>query len=348
MSQGLMKKILFFPLGIAGILIGIRYLFPTIFPFLLGAILAMSAEPAAKLLCERLHCPRWAATGLAVSGVFILFLTLLTILLTLLMRQLGHLSSLLPQLTDTVHQGMLLLKNWLLSLAQQAPEGIQEVLTQFVKNLFSGSSTLLEDALTQFPQLITKVLGSLSDGLFTILTGIISGYMISVRLPVLKKWLHTNFPAPLREHCAASFKELRKGLGGWLSAQIKLTGVAFLLLNIGFFMLKIPNSILWAFIVTLVDIFPILGVGTILIPWSIVAMIQGNFPLSIGLLGIYATVWLTRSVLEPKLIGKGLGLDPLLTLIAIYAGFRLMGIAGMLLAPVFAMAIAQILKVLRH
>ncbi len=348
MSQSLIKKILIFFMGIVGFLIGIFYFFPIALPFLFGTILALSAEPAVEMLCSRMHLPRWAATAFAVSSVFLLSAALLTILVALLIRQLSSLSSMLPQLTGTIHQGMILLRDWLFSLAQQAPEGIREGLEQLVKNLFSDGSTLLEDTLTRLPQVVSKVLGSLSDGLFTVLTGIISGYMISARLPALKEWLRCKVPASWREHCHASIKDLRKGLGGWLSAQLKLAGVTFLILWIGFMILKISNSILWAFLVTLVDIFPILGVGTILIPWSIVAMIQGNFPLALGLLSIYAVAWLTRSVLEPKMIGKGLGLDPLLTLVSIYAGFRLMGIAGMLLAPVFAMTISQILKACRR
>ena len=102
-----------------------------------------------------------------------------------------------------------------------------------------------------------------------------------------------------------------------------------------------------ASLITLVDAFPVLGVGTVLVPWSLLELIQGNRGMGLGLLGLYALIWLIRSVLEPKLLGKELGLDPLVTLVCIYAGFRLWGLSGMLLSPIIAMAITQTLKRVR-
>jgi predicted PurR-regulated permease PerM len=99
-----------------------------------------------------------------------------------------------------------------------------------------------------------------------------------------------------------------------------------------------------AALITLVDAFPVLGVGTVLVPWSILRFVQNDYVLGIGLLALYAAIWLVRSVLEPRLLGKELGLDPLVTLIAIYAGFRLWGLGGMLLTPILAMAVTQIVK----
>ena len=93
------------------------------------------------------------------------------------------------------------------------------------------------------------------------------------------------------------------------------------------------------------DILPILGVGTVLLPWSLVSFLQGNNVLALGLLGVFAAVWLVRSVLEPKLIGSELGLDPLITLACIYGGFRIWGIPGMLLSPVAAISIVQLRRI---
>ena len=89
---------------------------------------------------------------------------------------------------------------------------------------------------------------------------------------------------------------------------------------------------------------PVLGTGIILLPWSIVSMVQGNYFLGIGLLGIYCAAVITRSVLEPRLVGNQLGLDPLLTLMFLYGGFRFWGVAGMLLSPILAGIIKCVLQ----
>lgn len=321
-----------------------RFLIPIGLPFALGALLAFAAEPTVRLLHRRLHMSRTAATALAVSVVFLLSGTVLTLLLAALLRQLGRLGGILPELAQTVAESSALLQDWLLQLVQRLPETLQEVLSPMVQTLFSGGSALLEQAAAQLPRLAATILGAVSQGLFVVVTGVISGYMISVRLPALRKWLALRLPPALKERYLPALRTLRKALGGWILAQLKLAGIAGILLSAGFLLLQIPNPLLWAGLVTLVDAFPILGVGTVLIPWSAVYLLQGDYFGGIGLLGLYAVIWLIRSVLEPKLIGKELGIDPLVTLICIYAGFRLFGFMGLLLAPILAMILTQICR----
>lgn len=94
----------------------------------------------------------------------------------------------------------------------------------------------------------------------------------------------------------------------------------------------------------LVDAVPVLGTGTVLLPWSLILFLQGDNARSIGLLGLYGVISLTRSVLEPKLVGRELGLDPLVTLFALYAGYKLWGIGGMILSPLLAVTAIQLVS----
>ena len=115
--------------------------------------------------------------------------------------------------------------------------------------------------------------------------------------------------------------------------------ITFLVALTGMLLLRIPHGPLWAGVVALVGAFPVLGAGTVLLPWSLICLLQGETARGIGLLGIYAAAALTRSILEPRLVGRQLGLDPLVTLFALYAGYKLAGLAGMLLAPMAAVTI---------
>ena len=135
---------------------------------------------------------------------------------------------------------------------------------------------------------------------------------------------------------------MKSALFGWLTAQFKLMTMTMMILMLGFVILRIPYAPLWAAGVALVDALPVLGTGTILIPWSVVCFLQQDGGRAIGLLGTYAVASLTRSVLEPRLLGRHLGLDPLVTLMALYAGYKLWGVGGMILAPMLAVAALQI------
>ena len=112
----------------------------------------------------------------------------------------------------------------------------------------------------------------------------------------------------------------------------------------GLVLLRIPNGVLWAVVIALVDVLPVLGTGTVLIPWSFLCFLQGDGGRAVGLLGVYGIISLTRSLLEPKILGAQLGLDPLAALAALYGGYRLFGLPGMLLAPLVTVAAVQMMR----
>ena len=93
------------------------------------------------------------------------------------------------------------------------------------------------------------------------------------------------------------------------------------------------------------DAVPLLGTGTILIPWAIFSLLQEKTLQALGLLGLYAIAALTRSALEPRLVGRQLGLDPLVTLIALYAGWWFWGFGGMLAAPLLCVVIKEVTSI---
>ena len=323
------------------------YLLPIGLPFLLGLALARAAEPATGLLQSRFRLPRGGAVAVSVSGVCLLTATVLFLLVSVLARQLQQLADLLPRLEGSLQQITGQLQSWLHRVSQRLPGTLGELAAGWTENLFSSSGAMMQQAILQLPKLATGLLSSLSKGMLGLVTGLISAYMIAGRLPALRTWWQEHQPQRWQEKWLPALRQLKKGLGGWLWAEIKLAGVAFVILLAGFLVLRIKNALLWAALVTLVDAFPILGVGTVLLPWAAVCFLQADVARGVGLATVYGVVWLTRSVLEPKFLGKSLGLDPLVTLVAIYAGLKLWGIAGLLLAPILALTATQILKQVR-
>ena len=120
--------------------------------------------------------------------------------------------------------------------------------------------------------------------------------------------------------------------------------MCFLIVGTGLFLLRIPYAPIWGLLIAFVDAIPILGTGTVLLPWSLISLLQGQPAKAVGLLGIYVIALLSRSILEPKLVGKHLGLDPLVTLAALYAGFQLWGIPGMILSPMLCVVLLELVR----
>lgn len=342
MSQFSVRKLLWILLVVAIFWVGVRFLLPIAMPFLLAALLALAAEPLVHSLNKHLHLPRGVAAGIGVTVALVLTVLLLLALCALLIRELGTLAGVLPDLESATLSGLDSLEIWLLGLAQKAPKGISPILVHSVEGMFSSGSALLDGLTSRLLNLATSILKALPDSALGLGTWVLATFMLSARLPQIRVWLKEHLPKAWHERYAPHLQTLKKTISGWLMAQAKLVGVTFCILTAGFLLLQITHPLLWAAATCLVDILPVLGTGTVLIPWSLVCFLQGDSLRGVGLLAIYAVVSLLRSVLEPRLVGKQLGLDPLVTLLAIYAGYRLWGLPGMLLAPVLAVAATQI------
>lgn len=321
----------------------LRYLLPLFAPFILGGLLALAAEPMVSFLSRRTRVPRPVSAGISVSMAFCFLGMLLLLVCAFLVRELRLLAGVLPDLTLTVRNGITLLQTWLLNLSSRTPSGIRPLLTENINSLFSNGASLVDQAVRYLLGLAGNLLSHIPDSTLGLGTTIISGFMISSKLPKIRAWLVRRFPKERLRSLLTTGKRMKKAVGGWILAQIKLMGLTFTILFLGFLLLRIPHALLWAAGVSLVDAFPVLGTGTVLIPWCLISLLQGNTARAIGLAGIYITATLIRSALEPKLVGRHLGLDPLVTLFALYAGYKLWGIGGMILAPLLTVTAIQIL-----
>jgi len=320
----------------------IRFFLPLFSPFLLGTLLALSAEPMVRFLHKKLRVPRGISAAIGVSMAFTLLAILLLCLCAFLIRELSSLGRVLPDLEQTAKSGFSLIRSWLLQLSSHTPQSLQPLLRQNVNRFFSDGAALLDKASGYLLGLAGTILSHVPDSALSLGTALISAFLISAKLPRLRRWFLRKIPRTWLRSLLDTLRQIRRTMGSWLTAQCKLVGVSFVILFLGLVILRIPHALLWASLICLVDAFPVLGTGTVLLPWSLVCLLQEDTARAVGLASIYVTITLTRSMLEPKFLSHHLGLDPLITLIALYVGFRLWGIGGMILAPILTVIVIQI------
>lgn len=336
------RKILVICGGVAAFWLLSRYLLPIALPFALAAILALTAEPLVRTFSKKLRLPRAAASAIGVSIALLCAVILVLCLCALALRQLGALSGILPDVGNAAVSGLGALENFLLGLAEKTPENIRTVLGNSVENLFSDSTRLVTRAMDSLLGIASGILTKIPDSALGFGTWILASYMVSAKLPAIRAFLRQHIPQPQRLQMRTRLSHLRTNISRWLTAELKLACVTLGVLTVGFLLLRIPYAPLWAALISLVDALPILGSGTVLGPWSLICLLQGDTARGLGLLGIWGTAALLRTALEPRLVGKQLGLDPLVTLLAMYAGYRLWGILGMLLSPLLAVTFTQL------
>ena len=322
--------------------LGVRYLLPLVSPFLLGAGLALAAEPLVSFLHKSVGIPRPVSTGIGVSMTFFLLAIVVLLVCAFVVRELGSLAGALPDMEQTARSGIARLQSWLQSLSSQAPEGIRPLLEDNVDAVFSDGTALVNRAVGYLLGLAGNLLSHVPDSALGLGTAILSGYMISAKLPRIRQWLSRRLPRERLKPTLDAWQRMKTAVGGWIAAQCKLMGVTFALVAAGFLLLRIPYAILWAAVVALVGRIPCAGHR------DGADSLEPDLPSSGGHApGCRSAGNLRHRFggplrLEPKLVGRHLGLDPLITLFALYAGYKLWGIGGMLLSPLLAVTAMQL------
>lgn len=316
---------------------------PWLAPFLLALLLAALLErPVAALTRLFAGHRRPAAllctlllTGLLAGGLWILFRRA-CYELGLLLERFPLLLGRLPSLRDTAEQ---YIYRFLVAL----PVDTQETLRTTIGDLLSRGVTIPASLYEWLLGAASRVTGAIPGiGLFAFTT-ILAVYFISSGRPALSDAVFRLIPEKWRALAIEGKVRLVRAAGSWLRVQGLLLIVCFVLLSAGLLLLGVDLAFLIAAGTALLDALPIFGVGVVLIPWAVASFFGGNYSLGFGFLILYMILWLARGVLEPKLMGDSIGLPPLFALMAMYGGFTFFGIAGMILAPLVAAMLRQLL-----
>lgn len=340
-SKAVIRITLFVLAAAVCLFIGIRFLLPVLLPFLIGLCLAKLAQPVIRFLQQKVRLPRWLAAGVAVSALFALLGLAIFALCRALWGELVQFTKELPQLMQSVAGPMGRLKQWLLELATKAPDSVGDALRNSIDSFFKNGSVLADKASSALFSLASGAIAGLPNLFLFLVTTVISSFMIASQYESLWAFVHRQMPVSLKNKYEAVVTGIRTTLVAWLKAQLKLVGVTFVLVTCGMMLLNVGYPLLFGALIALIDALPLFGTGTVLMPWGLLSFLRGDTRMGVGLFVLYGVAYLARSTLEPRLVGKQMGLNPLLTLLALYAGFQLAGVVGMILFPIGAILIKQ-------
>lgn len=204
-------------------------------------------------------------------------------------------------------------------------------------NIFSGISDSFLKALTDFfTQISTKVL-ALAKNIPSLLICTFVAFFTAFFLLKENETVFSFFKMFFGEKVLKWFLRIKTTFfvvfKKYIKAQLIITGIIFCVLLCGFLILKTKYALLFAFLIALVDSVPLFGTGTVLIPWAIYEFLTENSLMGWGLIGIYGAALLTRQLCEPKIVGKNLGIHPLLSILSIYLGLKIFGVLGLFFGP---------------
>ncbi|MBR6825286.1 MAG: sporulation integral membrane protein YtvI [Oscillospiraceae bacterium] len=312
-------------------------LLPVALPFLLGFLIAK--------LARRFRPKKWNPTLSGIFGVTVAFIILgipLWLLLRTLIAEGEQLARRLPSFLRDLTPTLQLLYDKLIALGRRLPDGLSGTFMAWVERLFTESSLFLGSVSEWLLSGAARLLSRIPDLILFILTTLLSAYFFAIDRRELHAYLQTHIPKGWLEKGQTLLSKTKAALGGYAKSQLYLSGVTFGLCALGLLLLGHGKAFLLALPIALIDSLPLFGAGTVLIPWGLLSFLRGDTGGGIGLLLLYAAVAVTRTVLEPRFLGKQMGLHPLLTLLSLYGGFRLFGLWGMILLPIGVMLLKQL------
>lgn len=333
-EQAYFQRILRITLCLVGILLFFRFLFIPLLPFLISLGLSALLEPWVQRLRRALGVRRSFAAVLVTTALLLVLGGSITFLAMRLGAEFTAWSTRLPQAIATFpilwNRALDRMEVWYIACPS------------FLRSLLDTLATALGDNTTA---LVGKVGGFLMEkisslaaalpavGLFTITT-ILALYFTAVNYSIILTFLKRQLPTTWQPRCRAAVQCCRGALLQWLRSELTLLLVTFFIILLGFWWLGYDFALLAAFVIALVDALPVLGTGTVLLPWAIFCFFLGDTAQGLSLVVLYAVILLVRSLLEPRLLAGQANLPSITVLLAMYLGFHFLGVGGMIFLPV--------------
>ena len=220
-------------------------------------------------------------------------------------------------------------------------EDLRETIDQSVSNLISELITKLA---TLIPEWVIRVIKYTPRVLITALVTLIACVYFAMDYGRIRESALKALPKNAEERLSRILSSLGSALKSYAKAYLFIMLLTFCEVFTGLLILRRRYAFILALLIAVVDILPVFGAGTVIIPWAVFALITKDTGTGLGLLILYGIVTIIRQIVEPKIVGESLGIHPLATLFAMFAGLKLFGVAGMILAPSMAMIAKEIIE----
>ena len=308
-------------------------------PFVVGFLLALIANPVVKFLEKKIKIKRKYGTVIMIAGVIAVIVLICYGSISLLATGLRGFMDYLPTMYSNAGTELTEAGNQLQSILDKIPfiksfdvDSLGNSLHNIVQDFLSGSGG-------NSVSVIGDVAKSIPDILVGVIVGLLATYFFIADNEKLLNMASSHVSDEFREKTTRVYRQLVQVVGGYFKAQFKIMGIVFLILAVGLGFLRVHYFVLSAFLIAFLDFLPFFGTGTAMIPWAIYAVFMGDYKRAIMLVVIYAITQIVRQLIQPKLVGDSVGLNPLVTLLLIYIGYRIGGVIWMILAVPVGMVI---------
>jgi len=334
------KKNFLIQIGYYGVILALgylflRYLLPPLSPFIFGFAIAWLLNKPAKTLGKKLRLPtRIPAFLLAIVFFAIVFVAAITAGLQVI-SALEHFVPQIPSLyAKTIVPFITHTFNDLEVVLAEYDPAIVDLVDRILTELFAYLGQLVSNLSLSLVRLVSSIITGLPTVILSVILTVVSTFFISLDFDSIVAFMKRCLPARMRSTVSETVTTGVTSVRKILVSYIVIMFMSFAELSIGFLLLRVPYAVGLGLLVAVIDLMPILGTGLILIPWAMIAAVLGNIRMAVGVALLYIVMLAVRNVVEPKLVGSQMGLHPLVTLISMFLGLQLFGIAGLFGFPI--------------
>lgn len=332
----------YFSLPALGKLLG--YLVGLFLPFILGYIFSALVNPLASFLQKRLKIPR----GLSAVLVLVLIIgglgSIVTFVIFKVVDEVRNLYANFPEIYAGIQADLERWKQMFSGVYDSLPANIQTALSDLGENLSAQAARFINSKSMPVVDSAGNVAKALPGFLVGLIVFILSSFFMVSDAKTVSSFVNRILPERFMERMRAVGSQIKIYLGGYFKAQLTIMSVVFVILFAGLTILNKDYALLIAIGIAVLDALPFFGSGAALWPWALVSFINGQIPTGIGLMVLYVIIIATRQLIEPKIVSNRIGMNPLLTLMSMYMGYRLLSIGGMILGPILLMLIVSFYK----
>ena len=318
-------------------------------PFVLALIFAWMLNPGVRWLQRKTGISRKAVSLVLVILVFAVIGGVLFGLGWIAVDQVRSLfdnqQSVLDDLLDGIVRVVNSLEGWLTGLGGIVPKGVLTTSGDLINAIMDWVQGLdLPGWLTEMAGQAPSMAANLSGFAVALVVFMMASYFITGDYPRLRFELTDRVPMVSRDFFRSVKNIFMSAFGGYIKSQLILSAGVFLILAVGFLFMGQPYGLLLAFALAVLDFIPIIGAGTVMVPWAVVDMVLAQYGEAAALMAVWGVIVLFRRFAEPKILGDQTGLSPILSLVGIYVGMKLGGVLGMVVGPLLLLVCINLAK----
>lgn len=312
-------------------------------PFFLAFLLAWALNPLIRAINRKIGIPR---KPLAMLLLLILYGLAIFVITRVILSIAGEVM-VFAENWDTISASLLkyltMFEEWVSSLSPAAGDQLQQV----IDSLFLWLSELVSGILSNAGQYIGgagSIIKRIPNFFVALVIFLMASYFMTADYPTIRFAMTKGLPENLRSFLSGIRSIFSAAFGGYVKAEFLLSIGVFIILLVGFLVIGQNYALLLAIGLAILDFIPIVGAGTIMVPWMVIDLINGRYQHALALLVIWGIIALFRRIGEPKVLGDQVGLHPIVSLFAIFLGMKVGGILGMIFGPVLVLTVLNIIR----